>query len=249
MEWLIIWVLFGIGAAIIASNKGASGGLWFFLGILFGPFALLFALFQGKECPHCKSKIHEEAKVCPKCQREVGAAPEKAEHADGGQEDFWWAQEAPSRPMSKRWILVLAGIVVALWVVFTINATDSAKGVETGYMGGTPTSPPPSAPSYSARAITTADATYDIPGVAFMDGTDPKATSPATLMTITLWDNAPRTRPIATLRHGTQVDLLEAREVASERRYYFHVRANGVEGWLPESFLSPYRKDPIGDQF
>lgn len=92
MGLFVIWILFGVGAAIIASNKGANGGVWFVLGLLFGPFALLFALFQGKECPHCKSKIHQDAKVCPKCQREVGA--EAGNQASSGQ--------APSGPI-KAW--------------------------------------------------------------------------------------------------------------------------------------------------
>jgi len=69
---VVIWILFGIGAAIIANSRGASGCLWFGLGVLLGPFALLFALFTGgKTCPACKSKIHKDATKCPKCQTEL----------------------------------------------------------------------------------------------------------------------------------------------------------------------------------
>lgn len=69
MEILLLWILFGIAAALIASNKGASFGLWFFLGVLLGPFAIIFAFFAGgKRCPECKSKIHKDATRCPKCQ-------------------------------------------------------------------------------------------------------------------------------------------------------------------------------------
>ncbi|GAB6125043.1 hypothetical protein [Humidesulfovibrio idahonensis] len=41
MEFVIIWILCGIAAAYIASKKGKDGGMWFLLGILLGPFALI----------------------------------------------------------------------------------------------------------------------------------------------------------------------------------------------------------------
>ena len=73
MEFLIIWGLFGVAAAVVASNRGASGCLWFILGLLFGPFGLILAFFSGPKqiCPLCKSKIHKEATVCPKCNRDI----------------------------------------------------------------------------------------------------------------------------------------------------------------------------------
>lgn len=51
---LVIWILFGIGAAIAASNKGRSGFGWFLLGILLGPFALLYALLVAPKQPKPK---------------------------------------------------------------------------------------------------------------------------------------------------------------------------------------------------
>lgn len=72
MELLLIWCLFGLGAWMIASNKGGGGCLWFFLGMLLGPFGLIAAFFMsGSQCPHCRSRIHPQANVCPKCGREV----------------------------------------------------------------------------------------------------------------------------------------------------------------------------------
>ncbi len=41
---LVIWILFGIGCAICASNKNRSAAGWFFLGMLLGPFGFLFIL-------------------------------------------------------------------------------------------------------------------------------------------------------------------------------------------------------------
>jgi hypothetical protein len=44
MTFLIIWILFGIGCAIYASNKNRSVAGWFILGMLLGPFGLIFIL-------------------------------------------------------------------------------------------------------------------------------------------------------------------------------------------------------------
>jgi hypothetical protein len=41
---VIIWVLFGIASVIVASQKGRSKFAWFFLGVLLGPFGLLFII-------------------------------------------------------------------------------------------------------------------------------------------------------------------------------------------------------------
>jgi len=83
MDFLITWVLIGLVSAIIAARKGHSGCGWFVLGILFGPFSLVFALLvprnpalsarmtlQGKArrtCPHCAEQIRSEAVRCSYC--------------------------------------------------------------------------------------------------------------------------------------------------------------------------------------
>lgn len=74
---ILIWIVCGIAAGVIASNRGGSGCLWFGLGILFGPFGLLFAFMAGddRKCPHCKRGVAEGATRCPHCQGTI-AAPE-----------------------------------------------------------------------------------------------------------------------------------------------------------------------------
>lgn len=41
----VIWAIFAIACAIIASGKGQNGLLWFFIGLLFGIFALGVVIF------------------------------------------------------------------------------------------------------------------------------------------------------------------------------------------------------------
>jgi hypothetical protein len=44
MEYVGIWLLFGIFSSAIASSRGKSGTAWFIIGILSGPLGLLVAL-------------------------------------------------------------------------------------------------------------------------------------------------------------------------------------------------------------
>lgn len=41
MEYLILWGVFGFAAASMAKSKNRHAVLWFFIGLLIGPFAIL----------------------------------------------------------------------------------------------------------------------------------------------------------------------------------------------------------------
>lgn len=71
---LLAWVACGIAAAIIGSKKG-EGCASFFVGFLFGPLGLLFAVLSSGNrapCPWCKEMVHKKAVVCPYCRRTFG---------------------------------------------------------------------------------------------------------------------------------------------------------------------------------
>jgi hypothetical protein len=77
MEILLIWLICGIGAALVAGNKGRSMGTWFVGGLAFGVFALLYALtLSARHCAFCRKAISWEATRCPYCQSDIAAEAE-----------------------------------------------------------------------------------------------------------------------------------------------------------------------------
>jgi hypothetical protein len=83
--WL--WLMCGIAAAIVASNKGRSGFGWFFLGFFLGPFGFILSLIVSKnataleksaiqsgamkKCPFCAELVKVEAALCKHCGKEL----------------------------------------------------------------------------------------------------------------------------------------------------------------------------------
>ena len=118
VELIVFWMCCGIGAGIIASNRGESPGAAAFWGILLGPIGLLMALAGGKRCPHCQSKVHLKAAVCPKCQRELPAV-ERAEVSAAQPEPEENPSPPPPAPWTWRWTV---GVVLVMILIIVLIA-------------------------------------------------------------------------------------------------------------------------------
>jgi len=90
MEFLALWLIFGIAAALIGSQRGGNGCLWFGAGLVLGPIGLVLAfVVPGEKCPSCKSNVHPEATVCPKCSREIPSGGSQPHGRSPEQYDTW----------------------------------------------------------------------------------------------------------------------------------------------------------------
>ena len=98
------------------------------------------------------------------------------------------------------------------------------------------------------QTIVTSKGSFSVPGTAFMDGRDPEASPPLTVMCINIWDAVPRQRVVCKLQHGNKVEVLGAKMHNEENRYYFRIRRGPCEGWVSEPFVSPEDHEPVGDQ-
>ena len=74
---LVCWILFAASSSIAADARGHGGAVWFFIGLLIGPFALIMVLVdkQGskgmKRCLHCIEPVHLQATACRYCGRDL----------------------------------------------------------------------------------------------------------------------------------------------------------------------------------
>ena len=99
MELLLFWVLFGVVAAVVASNKGNSGVAWFFVGVLLGPIGLILSLVVSGDpagverkkiedggylrCEKCAELIRAEATKCRFCGSDVARSEAAGTPATG----------------------------------------------------------------------------------------------------------------------------------------------------------------------
>jgi hypothetical protein len=96
-----------------------------------------------------------------------------------------------------------------------------------------------------AATITTSKGDFQIPGRAFLDGSQPESRPPITAKLVPLLQSAVSTAAVCQVEHGTQVDLLEVQRDVEKKRYYFRVRAPQCDGWVPETALSTKKITPI----
>jgi hypothetical protein len=103
------WIVFGLISAVVAKARNANALQAFVIGILLGPFGLIFAfglpshnvsadpsgLPPGwrRECPYCKSQIQTDASVCRYCNRESDAVPFVPAECQAGRSHKWEESE------------------------------------------------------------------------------------------------------------------------------------------------------------
>ena len=94
--------------------------------------------------------------------------------------------------------------------------------------------------------ITTSKGDFQVPGRAFLDGSQPESRPPITAKLVPLLQSAVSTAIVCQVEHGTQVDLLDVQRDVEKKRYYFRIRAPKCDGWVPETALSTKKVTPIG---
>lgn len=85
---VILWIVFAVLVGLLASSKGRSGFLFFFLALILSPIVgLVIALVIPKnneiveskaienggmrKCPSCAELVKSEAKICKHCQSDL----------------------------------------------------------------------------------------------------------------------------------------------------------------------------------
>jgi hypothetical protein len=81
MGILLFWLICGLLAALIASQRGNQGCGFALLGFLLGPVGIILTLLlSGYQCPYCRKKISREASTCPYCRKELKFKPSDPEN-------------------------------------------------------------------------------------------------------------------------------------------------------------------------
>ncbi len=96
--YIVVAIISGAIASSIASRKGRGGCLFFGLGFLIGPIAVLVAAVMSRDeaaeqdaklrkgdlvlCGACREPIHPEATICPHCRTPVIHPPREPSLAE-----------------------------------------------------------------------------------------------------------------------------------------------------------------------
>ena len=86
---------------------------------------------------------------------------------------------------------------------------------------------------------------------AYIDGRDPEARPPLTLVRLNVWAELPRrlNRVVGQIKHGKRVWVMERRRCGYEGRDMARIRRGFLTGWVPVSWLSYERHEAEGELY
>jgi hypothetical protein len=78
VAFLVIMVCFALATATIGRSKGSSFFIWFFVGLVGGPFGMLAVILHRREkseperrCPRCGAVHKLYVQVCTRCGEDM----------------------------------------------------------------------------------------------------------------------------------------------------------------------------------
>ena len=87
------------------------------------------------------------------------------------------------------------------------------------------------------------------PWTAYIDGRDPDAIPPLTIMEVNVWQTVQRKKIVGQIRHGEEVKVVRKQKSSADKRDYFFIKHSSCKGgWVSGNFLSNQKHDPVGDQ-
>ena len=79
MGILLVSLVFGIIAGLLAHYKARNALGWFVAGCVIGPFAMVVGLLPmalkpgvTRKCPNCSETVNSDARICRYCQSSLG---------------------------------------------------------------------------------------------------------------------------------------------------------------------------------
>jgi hypothetical protein len=124
-----------------------------------------------------------------------------------------------------------------------LNPTTAAPAADSPESGSNPPPEP-----QTVQRILVERGEISVPGVAYLDGREPGADPPRTVMDILVWESPSLTGSSCQLNHGAQVSVLDAAWDQDEEHHAFHIAGDSCRGWVVEHFVGEEYEKAIGEE-